>query len=47
MISQNTLIKICLEEARKSDNRHRLGAVYAIYNIITKGDLLYNGTLLG
>ena len=34
MLSQSTLIKICIGESRKSDHQHRLGAVIYSKNII-------------
>jgi deoxycytidylate deaminase len=42
MLSQNTLIRICLEEARKSDNRHRLGAVIYRKNTILSANHNYS-----
>ena len=42
MLSQSTLIKICIEQARLSDNRHRLGAVIYNKNVILSTDHNYS-----
>jgi tRNA(Arg) A34 adenosine deaminase TadA len=42
MLSQSTLIKLCLDEARKSDHQHRLGAVIYTKNIVWSIDHNYS-----
>ena len=42
MLSQQTLIKLCIEQARLSDNRHRLGAVIYNKNVILSIDHNYS-----
>jgi len=42
MLSQSTLIKICIEQARLSDNRHRLGTVIYNKNVILSADHNYS-----
>lgn len=42
MLSQSTLIKLCTEQARLSDNRHRLGAVIYNKNVILSADHNYS-----
>jgi tRNA(Arg) A34 adenosine deaminase TadA len=42
MLSQSTLIKLCTEQARLSDNRHRLGAVIYTKNVVLSRDHNYS-----
>jgi len=42
MLSQQTLIRLCIEQARLSDNRHRLGAVIYNKNVILSTDHNYS-----